>query len=384
MMNNSGSNNSTLIKSLCAIVFILFSFFYLYFFQADILAMQQNVLSGGTTHYNKTIGAILITLVLYLIKTGVSRITKFSGALYALTYMPSALLLIFLTCPNNNFSKDNMSGTWTWLSIVIFIVFCFFSFMYKRWKQQSPTPYIKETTAGLVWKNMLLMALTFFLICIGGNTDRVFHYRMRAEALLSSGKYKEALEVGNKSHDTDESLTMLRIYALSRSKQLGESLFKYPIAEGGSASLLPNGNNVKCMLLPKSEIFKQLGIRKKGNMQPMEYLLYLERNGLAMKSVTDYILCGYLLDKNLNAFVNEITKKYNINSPSLPRHYKEALILYTHLRANPAAVLHDEVMDADYDDFQKLEKKFKDKNERLSYVKDTYGETYWFYYFYHV
>lgn len=117
-------------------------------------------------------------------------------------------------------------------------------------------------------------------------------------------------------------------------------------------------------------------------MRPLEYLLYLESHGLAMKSVTDYILCGYLLDKNLDAFVNTIKTKYNLTSPSLPKHYKEALILYTHLRANPVLVFHSEIMDADYADFQKLEEKYIDKAERYSYVKDTYGETYWFYYFY--
>ena len=118
-------------------------------------------------------------------------------------------------------------------------------------------------------------------------------------------------------------------------------------------------------------------------MHAMEYLLYIERNGLAMKSATDYILCGYLLDKNLDAFVSAIRHKYNIASASLPKHYKEALTLYTHLRANPVLVYHDEVMDADYADLQKLTRSYPDVRERESYVRDTYGDTYWYYYFYH-
>lgn len=101
-----------------------------------------------------------------------------------------------------------------------------------------------------------------------------------------------------------------------------------------------------------------------------------------MKSVTDYILCGYLLDKNLDGFVNIIKNKYNLSSPALPKHYREALTLYTHLRSNPVLIFHSEIMDADYADFQKLEEKYNNKSERFSYVKDTYGETYWFYYFY--
>ena len=45
-------------------------------------------------------------------------------------------------------------------------------------------------------------------------------------------------------------------------------------------------------------------------------------------------------------------------------------------------MFHNEVMDADYADFQKLEKEYKDDRERESYVHDTFGDTYWFYYFY--
>ena len=147
--------------------------------------------------------------------------------------------------------------------------------------------------------------------------------------------------------------------------------------------MLPGKNGARCLLFPEERIFKSLSIRRKGDMPAMEYLLYIERNGLAMKPVADYILCGYLLDKDLDAFVDAIKRKYNIASPSLPKHYKEALTLYTHLRANPALVYHDEVMDADYADLQKLSRSYADMRVRESYVRDTYGDTYWYYYFYH-
>ena len=97
--------------------------------------------------------------------------------------------------------------------------------------------------------------------------------------------------MGEKSDDADSSLTMLRVYALSRSKQLGDRLFEYPLA-GGSDALLPDDQNVRCLFFPESNILRNLSIRKKGVMSSMQYLLYIEENGLAMKSVTDYILCG--------------------------------------------------------------------------------------------
>ena len=46
----------------CIVAFCVFSFVYLYFYQQDVLAAAQHVLSGGKTHYDRTVGAVLITL----------------------------------------------------------------------------------------------------------------------------------------------------------------------------------------------------------------------------------------------------------------------------------------------------------------------------------
>ena len=97
------ANNSTLVNSVCAIVFILFTFVYLYFFQSDIIAMEQHVLSGGITHYNKTIGAVLLTVVLFLVKLGVSKLTRFDGWINILNYLPSLMFLAVLTSGNQDF-----------------------------------------------------------------------------------------------------------------------------------------------------------------------------------------------------------------------------------------------------------------------------------------
>lgn len=381
MTGNIDKNNSTLCRSACAIVFILFVFTYLYCFQADLLFMVQHVLSGGTTHYNRTIGAVIITVVLYIVHVGATRLGGFGGSCYALTYFPSLLLLTALTGVNSNFTDNPFYGFWAWLTPLLLVVYVVAALYLKSGKFSGTRNAIDNTLAGELWKNLLTLSCMFILVGLCGNSDDVFHYRLRMESLISSGNFSKALEVGDKSDDTDAGLTMLRIYALSQEKQLGERLFEYPVT-GGSAALLPDGKNVKCLFYPDNKIMRALSIRRKGVMKPMEYLKYVERNGLGMRPVTDYLLCGYLLDKDLDGFVNEIRHKYNLGSPSLPKHYREALTLYTHLRANPVLVFHSEVMDADYADFQKLEASYRDKAERESYVRDTYGDTYWFYYFY--
>lgn len=381
MTRNYPANNGTLLQTACAIVFLLFVFVYLYFFQADLLSMVQHVLSGGATHYDRTIGTVIITAVLYLVHIGARRLGGLDRVCHALSYFPSLLLLAALTDVEVDFSVSPLRGLWLWLAPLLLAVYVFLSLAVKyNWIETLLPSY--SAPISVLWKNLLLMACMFIAVCLCGNNDSVLHYRLRVERLLGSGAYSKALMVGEKSDETDASLTMLRAYALSRSGQLGERLFEFPLT-GGSYALLPEGKGVRCLLYPEDRIVRALSIRKKGDMTPMEYLLYIERNGLGRKPVTDYILCGYLLDRNIDAFVNAIRRKYSLTSPSLPKHYKEALTLYTHLRSNPVLVYHNEVMDADYADFQNLEHKYTDARERESYVRDMYGDTYWFYYFYH-
>lgn len=381
MTRNYPANNGTLLQTACAIVFLLFVFVYLYFFQADLLSMVQHVLSGGATHYDRTIGTVIITAVLYLVHLGAKRLGGLDRVCHALSYFPSLLLLAALTDVEVDFSVSPLRGLWLWLAPLLLAVYVFLSLAVKyNWIETLLPSY--SAPISVLWKNLLLMACMFIAVCLCGNNDSVLHYRLRVERLLGSGAYSKALMVGEKSDETDASLTMLRAYALSRSGQLGERLFEFPLT-GGSYALLPDGKGVRCLLYPEDRIVRALSIRKKGDMTPMEYLLYIERNGLGRKPVTDYILCGYLLDRNIDAFVNAIRRKYSLTSPSLPKHYKEALTLYTHLRSNPVLVYHNEVIDADYADFQNLEHKYTDARERESYVRDMYGDTYWFYYFYH-
>ena len=49
----------------CAVLFVLFTFCYLYFYQADVIAAAQHVFSGGQTRYDRLIGAVLITVGLF-------------------------------------------------------------------------------------------------------------------------------------------------------------------------------------------------------------------------------------------------------------------------------------------------------------------------------
>lgn len=143
------------------------------------------------------------------------------------------------------------------------------------------------------------------------------------------------------------------------------------------------------MLYPNDSIYRFLGAIPRYNMDAMTYLEVLRNNGQGTEAVKDYILCGYLIDKDLDGFVSALLSYYGTPDSlsqnvcdSLPKHYREALTLYVHTRSNPAFVYHNSVMDMDFEDLQALEKQYPSFTERKIKVYDQYSGTYWWYYEY--
>ena len=104
------NNGDITIRVVCAVVFLLFTFCWLFFFQADMLAVAQHGLSHGVTHYNRIVGAIIITAVLFLVHLLVFALIRLSRRTHALTYLPSFLLLAFVSGLSSPFSW----GAWLW------------------------------------------------------------------------------------------------------------------------------------------------------------------------------------------------------------------------------------------------------------------------------
>ena len=187
-----------------------------------------------------------------------------------------------------------------------------------------------------VWQISLTVAVLMLIVGIATGTTDVKRYAQLMESRMAEGDYSAALEVGSKSDKTDSHLMQLRIQALAHEHLLGERLFAYPV------------------------------IGRSGNMA---------RKG------GDYELCAYLIDKDLDHFVKALPKYYKIDD-QLPRYYREALILYNHLRSTPAIIYHDNVLDTDYRDLQELERKYPNRRARQVAVFSQYEGTYWYYYAY--
>ena len=362
-MDTTGKHSTAVVKTACAIVFLLFTFFYLYFYQADILAMAQHVLSHGKTHYERTVGAVLITLVLFLLQMGVYALTKLEWRAHALTYFPSLLVLTFLTSAGTHFHEHASFGVWLWAGPLVVALYCGVVWVLRQLEDIMSGDVATGIFSRLMWVNMLTMVAMFFMVEFFSNNDEAFHYRMEMESRLLKGDVDGALAVGENTEVGSEPLTRLRAYALSKKGQLGERLFEYPV-RGGSAALVPQKGDstsaAACIMLPQKEMMKQWRRNKK-----------------------DFELCAYLADKDIDKFARALIRYYAVNdSARLPKHYCEALTLYTRQRSNRVVDYHNAVMEADFADLLKLEREHPDERSRRNAVHDNFHNTYWYYYLY--
>ncbi len=379
-MTQNIKNSTVIMRLTCAIFFLLFTFLYLYDYQADVMAVTQYVLSKGATHYNRTIGALLITIVLWLLQIAIYATTKLCRQTHALTYFPSLLLLAILTDVSPHIDTESYLGNWLWGFPLIMLAFAGVVWVCKQLESLDIAINNFNIFSRLEWTNMLVMTIMCVAVCLIGSSYEVFHYRMNIEGKLMKGDYKKSIDVGVKAEETDSSLTMLRAWALSENRLMGQCLFEYPLV-GHSDALLPNGSSVKLMMASEKQLYKKFGVVFIDKMPPRIYFEKLQHSRWATSEANDWLLCAYLLDCDLDKFVHTIGKYYDLNG-KLPKHYREALILYTHLKSHPFIVYHNAVMDADYEDYQELGRKYPNPKERYSMLRDNYGKTYWFYYEY--
>ncbi len=368
-------------RLVCAIFFILFSLLYLDKYQADILAVTQHVLSHGATHYNNVVGTILITLTLWLIQVAIYAGTRLNHRAHALTYLPSMLLLAVLTDVSPNLTSGNYLGLWAWLFPLVMAVYACVVWFFKQLEPMEPVSLSSGLFSRLTWVNLLQLTVMSLVVCCIGCSDAVFHSRMRMESGMMKGDYRSAVDEGRTVAKVDSSLSMLRIVALTKGHALCERLFEYPLV-GGSDAMLPNEKSVKLMMLPEDSVYATFGIVFKEKMRPLTYLKHVNKSKYANKDSKDWLLCAYLLDCDLDKFAATLPRYYKVNKP-LPKAFREALVLYNHLRKRPLIIYKEPTMDADYEDFKKVYYQTSNATARLSNVKDNYGTTYWYYYLSH-
>ncbi|MGN0281474.1 MAG: DUF6057 family protein [Prevotella sp.] len=374
------NDSTTTMRVVCAVAFVSFTFAFLFFRQADVLSVAQHVLSKGQTAYSPLIGALLITFVLYFLQRGVYSLLRLKRRRHWMTYFPSMLLLAFVTDISPDIDQHFTFGYWLWAIPIVLLLWLFVSMMFRKIENYEAEINSRGLFSRLVWVNLTSLGVMILLVALISGGDDIFHYKARMERMMTEGDYAEAANVAEKSLVSDCSLTMLRCYALAREETMADKMFKYMVS-GTSETMLPIGKGSRMMMYPVDSLYAFLGAKPVGPMSAIKYLRSLEASGYKSKSLSDYILCGMLIDRNIDAFVRELPRHYNVND-SLPLHYREALTLYAHRRSTPLIVYHNQVMDTDYDDMMRLEDSIQGADERKLAVFNQYFGTYWWYYDY--
>lgn len=366
-----------IISTACGFLFIAFAMCYLYFFQAQQLAVVQHVLSRGVTTYSALWGTIIITFLLVCLQMAFKRIKRFPLHLTAFSYFPSCCLLGLLTSiiPRDG---EGVTVSVGWAGIVFLVVVCMALVL--AW--QVPELNMKRHTfSGIMWPNFFVLFILFIMTVSIANTNDVWHYRLKMEKEIEEGNYGRALEVGEQALQTERSMCAMRAYALSKEGKLADALFKYP-QPYGSYGLLPEAADTIYAGSWQDSLFIYLGgkpgQRIKLNRQFFEVLS--TRSG-ATTAVPDYLLCACLLDKRLDQFVRLLPQYYAISS-ELPIVYKEALAMYNRMHINPLVAFHDPATEENYSDFLQLSSHHANELERVNFCRRMYGHTYWWYYYF--
>lgn len=363
---------------LCGSLFAIFSMSYLYWMQPDLLATAQHLLSKGKTVYSPLWGAVVITVVLLLLQGACRRTILYPLRFHALYFFPSALVLGLLTSivPKEGWDV-RLSVDWTGVAVWVaaYVLLTCGALRYPDRKHE------KQTVFSILWVNFLCFSILCCMVGSIGNTDEVYHYRLKAERYIVEGQDSEALEIGEKSLHTDRSLTAMRSFALSRKGLLAERLFEYPMYDG-SEGLLPHPSDTIYVHGWLSLLYRHLGGRPGASVRSnTRFLELMAEQPSATPAARDYLLCAYLLDKNLDGFVKTLPRYYAVDD-SLPLYYKEALVLYGRQHTSPEVLYKNNAVEANLDDFLQLRACLSSATERSNQCRRMYGNTYWWYYYF--
>ena len=316
------------INWLCVIVFSIFSYTFIAVYQSPLLEAYYDKIATGKLEYNGHVVAAITTTLLVLLALWLNRYTKFQREWSAMAYLPSSLLLAFITDiePAIYTGVGTSVVTWVWilvigLSIYTFMAFIMHNFLFAKIKN------LQMEGHRIVWRNLLLFAI--FFCTIGGlsNGNDNFKHEALAYSYFKRGDLDAALNVASRSLNASHDLTAARAFYLANKGSMAEQLFFYP-QYYGAEGLLPSPD--RSSPFPPDTVYSTLGLARNEDETAVDYLRrVIDKDSIPSRMIADYYLCSLLLDKRINEFVKELPRFYDIKSGKrLPQHYKEAIIYY--------------------------------------------------------
>lgn len=362
----------TLISAVCALLFVAFSFLYIYVFQGERLALLQDYLSKGQTTNNTFITASIITLLLLAVQYVLNGMGKLHGRFEAFSYLSSCALLALITGFDGSFS-------YSWVLWVVALLGVVGVYILVVWIERNTLLHRDVHFFKQLTPNLGVMALLFLLVGYWGSDKASETMELMAWKYTHSEEYDKVLEVGKRSDDCNVELTALRNLALAKTGQLDDKLFAYP-QPYGSDGLMMNRYNLQTAQYGAGTYYDVLGATPYGGEKASEfYKRMMQRSDSRL--FKDLYAAALLLDKNLDDFV-ALTASERADTSSASALTQEAWVIYNEQHPfTPVTFVPDEAVSQRYREYVALrETHAGNLVEMKNLCKRKFGKTYWYYY----
>ncbi|MBP3774571.1 MAG: hypothetical protein ILA34_04395 [Bacteroidaceae bacterium] len=355
------------------LLFSVFSILYLGNHQADLVYLTLHRVLHIPFPYSPWAAAFVLTLLLNVLTWALSRVFRLPDGWHALLFIPAFLTLALLTALLPTVSQVVIATTTMACAVWLYVV----TVCRKRMTMSS-------NVRRHIRNSLMVFLACFLYVTFFSNNNDIYHYRLRTERLIAENRYDDALGVARKELATSPVLTQLRAYALAKSEKMGEHLFEYPLPEG-TYPLFLNPETGTEGFLPADSIKSFYSSLWSGTWPSILTWKGVHPARLSLPQA-DYWLCSLLMHKDLSRFVQWLPRFYDVRKAErqveLPKHYREALVLYMARAVHPAWLYHHAQTEANYHDFMELSRQYTDVRMRKNYTRRMYGNTY-FWYFYH-
>ena len=406
-----------IVRFSCSLLFLLFSFCYLFFMQGELLAEAQYVFSEGLTHYNILVGAIISPIVLQVVQMLVAWIVRLPSRFHALSYFPSFLALAVLTDLSRERLAEESFAPWTWWIPILLVVWILLVFVLRQWERYGSLAEASKDFGAILWPNYLVLFAMILFCGLTNRADDVFLYELKAERLILEQRYEEAAQVAINADATSPRLNNLRHFALAKMghENLPERMFLYPQPYGVEGLLVLSDTTSHLERLTVTDITARLGAHTDALDMPVERFLqkalHLQQAHLDsllavdslylanandsirhqhagavgtlrrhVRTTADYRLCALLLKKDLPQFVAEIPEFYpqvedtlDEVRASLPLAYRQALAIM-------APQLTDSTTLHQYYDYAAMLDTLSTPRSRRNLSLYEHGRNYWWYF----
>ncbi len=378
MRNKEEIRLQRVVMALCAILFAVFSFLFVAKSQSVLLELLYDEVATGKLQYNAYIVGGVISAVLTIFALWLNKFTGFKREWTAFSFMPSALILAFIT----DIDRSLYTGEYDYLKWIVVLavgIFAYaaFSFVLRR-ILFAKIKNVAMSANRIIWRNLVLFVILFSLVGFLSNGEENFKREALVASYYKKGDSDNALKVGYLSNVASHSLTVQRAYILAKGGMLGERLFEYPQYYGADG-LIPAKEQVS-PLVPDS-VYALLGASPLQGEEALDVFKRALKNDNVSPAAKDYYLSALLLDRKIVEFTDNVKTLYpDTETANLPKHYQEALLLYSSI--NGDSVQAGSVMQEQFNAFKALEAEHEDIFVRGNYLRRHFGRTYWWYFLY--